>query len=135
MILGILFEQIWISLPQWISIPNINAFRPVIHEKKTWSNPNPHHPSMFPTKFCWNWPRSSWEEYFKAFLYILPCKSLSPWGGAIHDPRDFIWRKLNLLAPRMLHAKYHCIPASDSWEEGFWSFIKIFLILLLIGPQ
>jgi len=27
----------------------------------------------------------------KIFLSISLCKNLSPWGGAIHDPRDFIW--------------------------------------------
>jgi len=41
----------------------------------------------------------------------------------------------NHLAPRMLHAKYQCIPASDSWEEEFLRFIKIVLIVSLIGPQ
>jgi len=25
-----------------------------------------------------------------AFPYIAICKGLSPWGGAINDPRDFI---------------------------------------------
>jgi len=30
------------------------------------------------------------EKIFKAFSYILLCKILSPWGAAIHDPRDFI---------------------------------------------
>jgi len=25
-----------------------------------------------------------------AFPYISICKSLSPWGGVIYDPRDFI---------------------------------------------
>jgi len=29
-----LFEQTWISLPQGYSMPNINAFWPVVHEKK-----------------------------------------------------------------------------------------------------
>jgi len=54
------------------------------------------------------------EKIFQAFLYILQCKSLSPWGGAIHDPRHFIRTKLNLLARRILHAIYQCIPASGS---------------------
>jgi len=27
-----------------------------------WTNQNPHHPSIFPTKFGWNWPSGSWEE-------------------------------------------------------------------------
>jgi len=30
----ILFEQTWNSLPQGCYMPNINAFRPVVHEKK-----------------------------------------------------------------------------------------------------
>jgi len=57
---------------------------------------------------------------------------MSPEGVAIYDPRDFIWTNLNLLAPRMLHATYQRIPAGGSWED-FWRFIKIFLILPLIG--
>jgi len=85
--------------------------------------------ALFPTKFGWNWPSGSW----KALPYILLCQSLSPWGAAIHDPREFIWTHLNLLAARMLHAKYQCIPASGSWDD-FWRFIKIFLILPLIRP-
>jgi len=36
---------------------------------------------------------------------------------------------------RVSDAKYQCILASGSWEEDFWRFIKIFLILLLIGPK
>jgi len=73
-----LFEQTWISLPQGYSMPNINAFRPVVREKKIyqnfpyfapywaspfiWTNLNPHPPSMFPAKFGWNWAGGSWEE-------------------------------------------------------------------------
>jgi len=33
--------------------------------------------------------------------------------------RDFILTNLNLLAPRILHDKYQCIPASGSREEDF----------------
>jgi len=29
-------------------------------------------------------------KIFQVFPYILLCKSLSSWGGVIHDPRDFI---------------------------------------------
>jgi len=36
---------------------------------------------------------------------------------------------LNLLAPRRIHAKYQCIPASGSREDDFWRFIKFCLIL------
>jgi len=49
------------------------------------------------------------EKFFQAFPNTSLCKSLSPCSGAIHDPRD-----LNLLAPRMLPAKYQCILASGS---------------------
>jgi len=38
---------------------------------------------------------------------------------------DFILITLNLLAPRIFHAKYHCIPVSGSWED-FWRLIKTF---------
>jgi len=69
------------------------------------------------------------------------------------DPRDFILANLNLLALGMFHAKKILIWCSSSWEEDFfmhfpiyyyvkvsweedfWRFIKIFLILPLIGPQ
>jgi len=30
----VIYEQTWISLPQGYPMPNINAFRPVVHEKK-----------------------------------------------------------------------------------------------------
>jgi len=30
------------------------------------------------------------KKIVQVFPYILLCKSLSPWGGAIYDPRDFI---------------------------------------------
>jgi len=75
------------------------------------------------------------EKISYAFPYISLCKSLSPRGGAMDDPRDFIWTNLNLLAPRVIHAKYQCIPTSGSWEEDFWRFIKISLVLPRIGPQ
>jgi len=40
------------------------------------------------------------------------CRSLSLWGGAIHDPRYFIWTNLNLVVLRMLHTKS---MHSDQW--------------------
>jgi len=73
------------------------------------------------------------EKIFEAFSYILLCKFLSPWGRAIRDSRDFIWTNLNPLSQKMIRTKYKCIPASSSWEEDFWRFIKIFLILPLIA--
>jgi len=78
-------EQNWIrSLKGWF-IPNIIAFRPVVHEKNIfedlsklslffpllgpkrgqpfiWTHMNPHPTSMIPTKFIWNWLSRSWEE-------------------------------------------------------------------------
>jgi len=47
-------------------------------------------------------------------------------GGAIRDPRDFIWTNLNLLVPRMLHANLKSIMASGSWEEDFLSYKPMF---------
>jgi len=44
------------------------------------------------------------KNIFQAFPYILLCKSLNPWGGAMHDPSDIIWT----------NAKYQCIPACGS---------------------
>jgi len=52
------------------------------------------------------------KKCFKAFPNVLLCKSLGPWGGAMHDPRDFILTKLNLLALGMLSAKYCPIGAA-----------------------
>jgi len=87
MTLGTLFEQNWILSSKGSFVPNINAFRPVVHEKKIFeylskfslfcplfgpkrgqplylNNLNPHSPSMFPIKFGWNWLIGSWEEDF-----------------------------------------------------------------------
>jgi len=109
------FKQTCISLPQAYSMLNINLFRPVVHEKKIyqnfpyfapywapkgtspfiWTTLNPHPPSMFLVKFGWNCPSGSWEEDFLS-ISILLCKSLSPWGGAMHNPRDFIWSSISL---------------------------------------
>jgi len=42
---------------------------------------------------------------------------------------------LNLLAPKILHAKYQCIPASGSWEEDFEDVSKLSLFWPLLGPK
>jgi len=34
---------------------------------------------------------------------------VSPWGGAIYDPRNFTLAEMNLLVPRILHANLKCI--------------------------
>jgi len=96
-----------------------------------WRNLNLQVLGMFHAKYCQIWCSSSWEDFIKAFPYILLCKSLNPWSGAIHDSLDFIWTKLNLLVPRMLHAKHQWIL--DLWDEDFWRFIKTVLILPLNG--
>jgi len=72
------------------------------------------------------------KKIFQAFPYILLCKSLSPWGRSIHYLRGLIWTNLNLLAPRMLHAKYQGILASGSWEEDLSKFP---LFYPLLGPK
>jgi len=96
-----------------------------------WTNSNLLVLGMIHAKYCPIWCRSSWEDDF----YISICKSLSPLGRVIHDPRDFIWTLLNPLVPRMFYVKYQCIPTSGSWEKDYLIFIKIFLILPVIGPQ
>jgi len=53
----------------------------------------------------------------------------------MHETRDFISTNLNLLARRMLHSKYQCIPAGGSREEDFSRFIKIVLTLPLLGQK
>jgi len=97
----------------WRFIKKIPHFPPYCDPKWAspfiWTNPNPH-------------PQA-------CFLPRLLCKSLSTWGGAIHDPRDFIWTNLNLLVSGMLHAKYQCIPAGGSWEEDL-SNLSLFCPLL-----
>jgi len=65
---------------------NINISRPVVHEK----------------------------EIFKGFRYIKLYTTMIPECVAICDPRDFICINLNLLALRMLHAKYQYIQANGS---------------------
>jgi len=90
---------------------------------------------MFPVNFGWNWTSGSWEEDFLSISLYITMQKFKPLGGTKHDPRDFIWTNLNLLVPRMLYAKYQCILASGSWEEYFWRFIKMFLILPLTVPQ
>jgi len=102
-----LFEQIWIHIPQAFFPPSLVEIGQVVHEKKI----------------------------FKSFCYVSLYKIMSPKGVAVYDPTDFISTNLNLLAPRMFHAKYQSFPASGSWEEDFLRFNKIFLILPLIGPQ
>jgi len=66
------------------------------------------------------WTKSVHEKLHSISL----CKTLSPWSGAILDPRDFNWTNLNLLPPRMLHIKYKRTPDSGSWKEDFRRFIK-----------
>jgi len=57
-------------------------------------------------------------------------KSLRPWDRAIHNPRDFISTNLNLLAPRMLPAKYSM--HSSQWFMRS-RFLKVFAIYLYIN--
>jgi len=45
------------------------------------------------------------KKIFKSFCYISLYKIMSPYGMAICDPREFIWTKLNFLAPRISRAK------------------------------
>jgi len=58
------------------------------------------------------------RRFLKKFPFLVPF-----WGGYICDPAHFIWTNLNLLAPRMLHAKLKSILASGSWEEDFLSYL------------
>jgi len=81
---------------------NKQCFPPVVHEKK-----------IFKVLFC-----------FVCYIKLCPLRR----GHLL--PRDFIWTNLNLLAPRMFHAKCQCILASVSWEE-FWFFNSSNLSLLL----
>jgi len=57
------------------------------------------------------------KKFLSISLYISLSKSLYLWCGAIHDPRDFSWTKLNPLVLRMLHAKHQCIQASGLWKD------------------
>jgi len=54
---------------------------------------------------------------------------------AICDPKGIYLNKLESPCPKDVPCQNQCIPASGSWEEHFWRFNKIFLILTLIGPQ
>jgi len=67
-------------------------------------------------------------------LYItILCKSSRPWGGAISDPRDFIWTNWNLPVLGMLHANYCPIWCSSSWEEDFLN-ISLYITILKFKP-
>jgi len=72
------------------TISNVNASRAVVYNNKR---------PMGPVSLtCFSPPK-----LFQGFCYT----------------RNFILTNLNPLAPRILHAKYQCIPASRSSEEDF----------------
>jgi len=115
-----------ISLPQGCSMPNINAFRPVVYEKKIFitfslfcpnrgqplylnksESPSPKHvspPSLVKTGKVLH------EKTFKRFCYktLLPCPKDVPCQISMHSGQWFMKR--------------------------FFKINKIFLILPLIGP-
>jgi len=93
-----------------------------------WTNLYPHLPSIFPTSLV-EIGLVVLEKIFDAVPYILLCQSLSPCGGAICDPWDFIWTQLNLFVLGMLHAKYCPIWCVSSWEEHFLS-ISLYITML-----
>jgi len=158
MILGTLFEQTWISLFQGCSILNINTFRHWFMRRRflkiyqnvslfcnllgpkeaspfIWTNMNPHLQVCFLLSLVEISLVVLEKKTFKAFPYILLCKSLSSWGGAIHDPRDFIWTNLNLIVPRMLHTKYQYIPPLVHEKKIFEDLSKFSLFCPLLGPK
>jgi len=50
-------------------------------------------------------------------------------GRAICNPRDFIWIKLNLLVPGVLHANLKCILASGSWKDFLSYLLYIYIYI------
>jgi len=118
-----LFEQTLISLTQGYSMPNINVFPTSGHEKKIFEDlskyflfcplldpkrgqplylnksesPYPKHVS------CKVWLKlAQWFLRIRLLsfsLYILLCTSLSPWGGPMHNPRDYL-NKLESPCPK-----------------------------------
>jgi len=54
------------------------------------------------------------RKIFSNLLLIYAYIKLSPWGGAIYDPRDFNCAKLYILVPRMINANLKYILAIGS---------------------
>ena len=82
-----------------------------------WIKLNPIEQRMICAKFGWNWPSGSGEEdililsmYFRFFVITSPWKMVGP----------FIWRKLNLLHPRMVE-----IGSVLIWRR-FLNFVNVF---------
>jgi len=123
-------DDFWIFSKIFLILPLIGPKREA--SLFIWTHLHPHPPSMFPINFGWNWPIGSWEEDFLSISLLR--KSLSPWGWAIHDAREFIWTNLNPLSQRIIHIKISMHSGQWFTRTRFWIFIKIFLILPLIGP-
>jgi hypothetical protein len=79
-----------------------------------WTNLNPLHLWMICTKFEWNWPSGSGEDFFFNFLvYFYIFAIISPWKW----PMVIIWTNLNPLPPRMICTKFGWNWLSGSGEE------------------
>ena len=115
-------EDVFISSMYWSYFEIISPWRRV--GPFTWTNLNSLHPRMLCDKYGWNWLSGSGEEnfkilskYFRFFVIISHWKSAGP----------FIWKKkLNLLHPKMLCAKFGWNCPSGSWEEDFLNFVNVF---------
>jgi len=113
-------EKIFYAVPYILLCKSLSPWSGAIYDLSDfiWRKLNLPVLGMLHTKYCLIWCSSSLED-FLSISYILLCKSLRPWGGAICNPRDFICTNLNLLVLGKLHAKYCPTGCSSSWEEDF----------------
>ena len=119
--------QVWLKLAQWFwrrrffKIVNVFSLFLIISPWKRvgpliWTNLYPLHPRILCTKFGWNWPSGSGEEYFEIPLMYFPyLVIISPWKRAW----PFIWTNLNPLHSRMLCAEFGWNWFNGSGEEDF----------------
>jgi hypothetical protein len=126
-------EAFKMTLPYFCIVEMISPLmrtRPLI-----WTNLNTRYSSMVCTKFDWNWPTGSWEEYFKRFLgninTIIPhCSSAR---GSTTGDNDF--NKIEFsLCQKAFPRKPELFWLNAAWED-FYDPTRfcIFVIISLRG--
>ena len=85
---------------------------------------------MLWSKFNWNWPSGSWEDFWILLSYFRYFVITSSWQKAW----PFIRTNLNPNHARMLFAKFGWNWPSGSWEEDFIILSMYFRYLVIISP-
>jgi hypothetical protein len=117
--------NIWVILGQWFSRKKkLNYLAKFLHFviisplKRTWpfiwTIQNSFYPRIICTKFDWNWPAGSGEDFF---LYINTSEYGFPYCGPSRPPGTMIWRNLNLHYIRKLSCKYDLFWLIGSWKD------------------